>query len=79
MEKNSFKGWCVKEPSGQIRQSVYWSKIKAIDDLTGLSSKKLYEANKRRGLWREAYKNGWRVVPVLVIEITGGEAVGDAS
>lgn len=74
MGNDSFKAWCVKEPSGQIRQSVYWSKINAIDDLTGLSSKKLYESNKRRGLWREAYKNGWRVVPVLVTEITGREA-----
>lgn len=61
----------MKEPGGQIRHTVYWSKIEAIDDLTGLSSKNLYEVNKRRGMWRQAYKNGWRVVPVLITEIIG--------
>lgn len=69
MAKNSFKAWALKEPYGElIITGVYETKTKAIDKFT---------VDKNRAYWRQAYKNGWRVVPVLVTEIIGREAGKD--
>lgn len=71
MKQNNFTSYALKLPMGQLCMATFSTKRDAITYLTGYDPKQ----TGRSAEWGKFYRIGWRVVKVLVTEITGREAV----